>query len=419
MQNVPYTEAQILGILSSIADTPISMQENGGSRRFSGPVNRRTSVASTNSAQGSGTIYELKDEAFRHVLVRDWPEYSSEEKVHVSQRMEAALSRTDVDSSALAQSQIIPSSERGIKKDGDGQAAEDSSHDGASSKSGTEAHDEVHAPSSKKPATNSTKARLAKAAKGKSVPTTRGKRTDTAKATGKKDEAPQETSPVKEQQAPPKRKSMTNRSTEPSKTSARRKIEYTDSSDSDEQLATATKKSQTKNTKEKTSVISATHKERHGVGRGAMHVAEPWLDVHSAKDWHELAKRFRRVFGEYTTGMSRLQEEGELLQKELGNAHQEVESGRQQPTTRRQSTSAAKESTEEQIEEREEGEASPVREVREVDEAGTLTWRSATQKNGNPMSLKDMDTLVASLLDMEGQLHRMKGALQATKGKLQ
>lgn len=54
-----------------------------------------------------------------------------------------------------------------------------------------------------------------------------------------------------------------------------------------------------------------------GVGPGATHWSEPWLDVRSKADWHRLAQRFRKTQDEYLLSRKRLEAENERLQWEL------------------------------------------------------------------------------------------------------
>lgn len=54
-----------------------------------------------------------------------------------------------------------------------------------------------------------------------------------------------------------------------------------------------------------------------GVGPGATHWSEPWLDVRSRADWHRLAQRFAKTQEEYLTTRKRLEAESEMLDREL------------------------------------------------------------------------------------------------------
>ncbi|SNX81536.1 uncharacterized protein MEPE_00241 [Melanopsichium pennsylvanicum] len=64
---------------------------------------------------------------------------------------------------------------------------------------------------------------------------------------------------------------------------------------------------------------SSTSAERptKGVGPGATHWSEPWLDVRSKADWHRLAQRFAKTQAEYLAFWKRLEAESERLDREL------------------------------------------------------------------------------------------------------
>lgn len=61
------------------------------------------------------------------------------------------------------------------------------------------------------------------------------------------------------------------------------------------------------------------HPERpiRGVGPGATHWSEPWLDVRSKSDWHRLAQRFAKTQEEYRVVRHRLEVENERLEREM------------------------------------------------------------------------------------------------------
>ncbi|KAJ9476944.1 hypothetical protein PHBOTO_000616 [Pseudozyma hubeiensis] len=54
-----------------------------------------------------------------------------------------------------------------------------------------------------------------------------------------------------------------------------------------------------------------------GVGPGAAHWSEPWLDVRSKSDWHRLAQRFAKTQEEYRMVRHRLEVENERLEREM------------------------------------------------------------------------------------------------------
>lgn len=60
-----------------------------------------------------------------------------------------------------------------------------------------------------------------------------------------------------------------------------------------------------------------------GVGPGATHWSEPWLDVRSKSDWHRLAQRFAKAQEEYLASRKRLEAESERLDRELELASME------------------------------------------------------------------------------------------------
>ncbi|SPO20791.1 uncharacterized protein UTRI_00268 [Ustilago trichophora] len=79
--------------------------------------------------------------------------------------------------------------------------------------------------------------------------------------------------------------------------------------------------------------VSSTSTDRpiKGVGPGATHWSEPWLDVRSKSDWHRLAQRFAKAQEEYLISRKRLEAESERLDREL-----EMVSMEEQDTTRAQ-----------------------------------------------------------------------------------
>ncbi|KAN0066023.1 hypothetical protein ACQY0O_000115 [Thecaphora frezii] len=65
-----------------------------------------------------------------------------------------------------------------------------------------------------------------------------------------------------------------------------------------------------------------------GVGPGAAHWLEPWLDVRSRADWHRLAARFSKTCDEYRSNKRRLDEERVRLDEELDLAKREEDEQR-------------------------------------------------------------------------------------------
>ncbi|CBQ67627.1 conserved hypothetical protein [Sporisorium reilianum SRZ2] len=68
---------------------------------------------------------------------------------------------------------------------------------------------------------------------------------------------------------------------------------------------------------------SAVERPTRGVGPGATHWSEPWLDVRSKADWHRLAQRFTKTQEEYLVSRQRLEAESERLERELELAAKE------------------------------------------------------------------------------------------------
>ncbi|GAC97809.1 hypothetical protein PHSY_005397 [Pseudozyma hubeiensis SY62] len=75
---------------------------------------------------------------------------------------------------------------------------------------------------------------------------------------------------------------------------------------------------------------SKSHPERpiRGVGPGATHWSEPWLDVRSKSDWHRLAQRFAKTQEEYLMVRHRLEVESERLDREMQLVEKEEQSTR-------------------------------------------------------------------------------------------
>ncbi|CDR98661.1 hypothetical protein [Sporisorium scitamineum] len=73
----------------------------------------------------------------------------------------------------------------------------------------------------------------------------------------------------------------------------------------------------------KASAASSVERPTRGVGPGATHWSEPWLDVRSKADWHRLAQRFTKTQEEYLVSRQRLEAESERLERELELAAKE------------------------------------------------------------------------------------------------
>lgn len=70
---------------------------------------------------------------------------------------------------------------------------------------------------------------------------------------------------------------------------------------------------------------ASTERPIKGVGPGATHWSEPWLDVRSKADWHRLAQRFTKTQDEYIVSRQRLEIESRRLERELELATEEEE----------------------------------------------------------------------------------------------
>lgn len=465
VQEVQFAEPQILSMLPRIASTPDDLQPTASdvsSHRINGgPVNRSGHSGprhSTSASLAHSTIYVLKDEIYREVLIKDWEAYSSEEKVQVSELTEGALDRTGVSKEAPERQQIVralPNKTRQHLQDRLDDGSELSEEDMTTADASTSQNDKGSSKTniSKKP---TTKERLAKAAKGKMSST----RATAVKSATK----PAANAPVADASASAK-ESVRNEPRVAStgstkakivkshalsrtssggtgKASVRRDIEYTDSSDDEEEdrkrhPASTTSTAHGKSDSSSAAVSASVQAEargRQGVGRGASLTKEPWLEVGTARDWHELAKRFRRVYGEYQSGLARVREEEELLRRELKQALMETAEyegkGRTAVYTRTTRNSGTGGDTDRlnANEEREEGEASPTIDQGASTFGEAFGWRDSAEVKNNtadgqkkrlPMPLEEMDPLVTSVLEMEGQLKRMKSALQASKERLE
>lgn len=111
-------EAQILKLLSNHAHAPAHLQSAtstslSSSRKFQGPVNRRTggkaaaSPAAATASAGPGTIYVLADSAYVDARL-DWPDYDARTRVQVSDAAEAAFDRLRLPADALPRSHLYP-----------------------------------------------------------------------------------------------------------------------------------------------------------------------------------------------------------------------------------------------------------------------------------------------------------------------
>jgi hypothetical protein len=252
---------------------------------------------------------------------------------------------------------------------------------------------------------NTTKHRLTKAAKGKALPakpvpmsssTASAKHMGSAatKEAERKGNRPASDRVIaNEQLATSKSKNVT--------------IDYTDSEDEGD-------------TKPKTKAANAPAT-RQGVGRGALMVKEPWLDIRSAREWHELARRFKRIYDEYKLGLDHVQSEEVKLRRDLDAAKAETMEGRRNSIRTRSASRNSNIHATADDEEREEGEAEPGEYSERLHDPAAVmhAWRGNGAKNGSedqsgPLSVDELDDLVTSVCELEGQLRRMKTALRST-----
>lgn len=492
------------------------------------------------------TVHVLKDEEYCRVLVKDWKEYSPVARAQVSTLMRAALDRLGVAQGAAERLQLIEvkkgphqSAHQNLlhgPDDGEELSEVDlgiskmNQEESPNKLSLSEQLAQEKALRSKKIQT--TQDRLARAAKGKATSASARRTNSPARASlpisckdnkaadreqgprtpadGEVEQAshmtqslsPQEAQTIAQERPSNKRKesAVHPQSAEEHVPASRRRIDYTDSSEGDssgaeertrpsrrERLA---RKSLLADETSGASLSASAHarpasRDRQGVGRGATSVAEPWLDVQSARDWRELAKRFQRVYNEYRLGMDTLHSEEALLIAELTQARDEEtakanrdsqgESGKAKTQEEKQSGASNKRPIPEDAaaaapDEPEEGEASPTvgaqsavfgddisnhgpAGMTELDHNTTVAWRQGTMQahaqrstssNGSgdtrsanttksslssagtsssspprgPMALDEMQRLVADLLETDGQLRRMRIALQSSKGRL-
>lgn len=295
VQQLHHPEPAVLTLLHQVAQAaPEHLQPPvEASKKFSGPVNRRSSAQvsaptiSQNGDRGSNTRYILKDDEYRHVSIKEWTEYSAKERQSVSEHMEEALKRIGLPKNAEEWKRLYPDG-RSIASDVHLKTAIDGTDDETIpdlllSKSHSHSSSSIDSPSKtdggnelmtgkqtiKK---NSTMDRLKKAAKGRGSTKSSAPSATTSKAPGvkksksdessegavgtkmsevehkiesKSDATPASSSPVKPPEpasvkkvekaskTPPSRSGVTQKKTASTKVANRRDIEYTDSSEDD------------------------------------------------------------------------------------------------------------------------------------------------------------------------------------------
>ena len=522
---LPNSETNVLSMLQQVGEVaPSHMQPAANiSRKFSGPVNRRTanvspSAGSGGDSGGAGTLYVLKDDYYSQVLIKEWAEYDANERQAVSEYMEAALRRLAWNSEGEEWKRLYPDGRPSVADDARKVALGKLDDGGDLSTEDEEAkilrkdHQEraMRAPSIASSAQssptktdlteeskgekaalkkNSTMDRLKKAAKGKSAskpstaaivgsvltakkkrPSEGGEEGRMANTAGIEEQAPKSTASSRRSavhakktldaaaptQSPkegrPSKRVSAGKASAPqkraasvSKNTARKDIEYTDSSEDEEmppEKHVPTSKALPASTRSggtsavKTAPTASTSPEgkraRHGVGGGAAFMSEPWLDVKSRNDWERLAERFKRVYDEYMKGVSRLREEEDLIRIDLEQAKEE----RAEATKSQAGAVQGDASLQIDGDEKEEGEASPTLEqdgafaanydAMSVDPASSLhvTWRTRTVEKredaaGKPLALEELQARIQKLQETEAQLSRMKGTLETSKKRLQ
>ncbi|KAJ1584708.1 hypothetical protein NDA11_005468 [Ustilago hordei] len=188
-----------------------------------------------------------------------------------------------------------------------------------------------------------------------------------------------------------------------------------------------------------------------GVGPGATHWSEPWLDVRSRSDWHRLAQRFAKTQQEYLSMRKRLEAESERLDRELALASAEEQDTPRQSllfsphkqkevnvemqdlaeetavnTSINSQTSKVKEAGGDGNESPEEGEMQSddeqeKQEIRRSESPDNLAWRPTTQtqrEDGErPLSYTDLARKVAQLAELHASLSRMHTVLVEFKSK--
>lgn len=155
-----------------------------------------------------------------------------------------------------------------------------------------------------------------------------------------------------------------------------------------------------------------------GVGHGATHWSEPWLDVRSSSDWHRLASRFTKTQAEYTTFRAQLQAENARLDKELALATAEEGSLLLAPnkieleTERNTRSNARREESPEEGEMDEDGEVDG---EKEKEEEVSFVWRESGSKQ--PMGYNELVGRLKELGEMQGALSRMHRVLVDYKAR--
>lgn len=473
VRDVHFAEPQVISFLDRIASTPDHLQpktsSNSTSRKFNGPVNRRGSSSSSTpnpSDSGHSTIYLLKDECYPEVLVKDWEDYSLEEKVQVSTQMEVALDKLGFAHNAAEREQLVktPSEKLRNRLHDNLDDGEELSEEDFTAKSLQTTRPKISG--NKKP---TTKDRLARAAKGKvSSPRTtpnNAKQTSnpdkeysakvtSAQTSGKRNAIASEATGQHDVSNTTKRKSKTVPRVSGNggvslKSANRKDIEYTDSSDGEEtqkngrRVTSAGSPNGSNITAESRALADVRVNRIKNGSKPSFNLArEPWLEVRSTTQWHELAKRFHHVYDKYQKGISRVRDEEDMLKSELRLASNEEEERVSSRDDRRNSVSTRstrltrgnKTSNNEDnpmlspTDEREEGEASPT--IGQEAQMSTIafSWRhggdsksteSFPSGHSHPMPLEDLEDLVGTVLEMEGQLRRMKDVLQSSKEDLE
>lgn len=187
-----------------------------------------------------------------------------------------------------------------------------------------------------------------------------------------------------------------------------------------------------------------------GVGPGATHWSEPWLDVRSTSDWHRLAQRFAKTQEEYLAARKRLEAERERLDRELELAAQEEQTAPAEQSlpfsphddvvmrdldketavnTSINSRTVGTNAREKKLEEEEEPEEGEMRssddeegEERRSESPDNIAWRPpAGGGRGDgaerPLGYSDLAVRVKELGELHGSLSRMHKVLVDFKAK--
>lgn len=209
VQQMQQPESAVLTLLHQVGQAaPDHLQPPiEATKRFSGPVNRRSSMqipaqtTSQNGDRGASTKYILKDEDYKHVLIKDWTEYSANDRQIVSKLMEEALKRIGLPEDAEEWKTLYPDGRstatsanvKGTMDETDEANLPDLSlakqnSNSSSSKGSPSKTDGGEEPMTGKPTIkkNSTKDRLQKAAKGRVSIKSSTPSTATRKASGVK-----------------------------------------------------------------------------------------------------------------------------------------------------------------------------------------------------------------------------------------